>query len=380
MASAYTLYYEPSSLDRGKAVSAYWAMMAVRRAGGDFLRNIKRPAPELFKDALSSFTAKAVSYKLAYRALFRNAPIYRVRSTRRYPLLENATYQSNGMDARRDALVTLVNRLRRERRFISDTTGDLLSSRTPARLLVRYQSTLLSRPKRPRDDAAEYVGIEIECILPSGQSMTPLMPYARWIDIGGDGSISYHEGEMGKEIRVCIKRDELRAVIPGIIGALNEMGARVNTSCGLHVHLDQRHNPKPEETQAKLVRSLGLLYTVVPASRRNNAYCKRNRRDSLRAKSRYRAINGLSYFRHKTIEVRLFAGTLNATKIINWVETLLAIAHGAIVLRCPQNFDTARKHWPLLSDENVAWLKARQAQFGALNSAVPEETENVEAA
>ena len=118
--------------------------------------------------------------------------------------------------------------------------------------------------------------------------MGALLPFGKYVDVGSDGSIHYGDNEEGKEIRVCVKRSEVRTVVPGIMDALNSMGATVNKSCGLHVHLDQRGNLEPEKTFQKLVRSLGLLYTVVPKSRRENTYCKRNLRTAFSTNDRYK--------------------------------------------------------------------------------------------
>lgn len=272
---------------------------------------------------------------------------------------------------RKQALQTIRDQVRDIRRD-SHRPIDPLAMRKPNGLLHEFQNKRLKLPKRP-NDSAEYVGIEIECITPSDVDLTPLLPYSKWIDVGSDGSIDHHDDEEGTEIRVCMKREEIRDILPGIMRTLKEMGARINKSCGLHVHLDQRNNAEPEKQFQRLVRSLGLLYTVVPESRRRNRYCKRNRRSDFAAAvrgDRYKAVNANAFYRYKTIEVRLFGGTLEATKIINWIEVLAAIANGETVMRCPKTFDTALKYWKL-SDENLAWLKERQGKFSSLNVGMP---------
>lgn len=264
-----------------------------------------------------------------------------------------------------------IRNYRQELKYISNP----IYHRKPMGLLKEFQSKVLKLPKQPRD-GSQYVGIEIECVTPHNADLTSLLPFSKYINVGTDGSVDAGRNETGSEFRVCVKRDEIRAVLPGIMQAIKGLGATVNKSCGLHIHMDQRHHKDRNEVAAvfqRLVRSLGLLYTVVPLSRRRNTYCKRNRYadfDRARNGERYKAVNASAYHRHGTIEVRLFGGTLEETKIINWIETLYAIAEGETVLRCPKTFDTALKYWKL-SEENLAWLKARQEQFAEANAKMP---------
>lgn len=275
------------------------------------------------------------------------------------------------------------------RQHIQDYRAELkrvrnpLFRRKPGELLKEYKTKELKNSKYPKD-TSQYVGIEVECVTPRGVDLAPLIPFAKYVNVGTDGSVNHGNGEEGSEFRICLKREEIKEMLPQIMQAIKELGAKVNTSCGLHVHLDQRHQKDSAEvakTFQKLVRSLGLLYTVVPKSRRKNTYCKRNREANLEKAihgERYKAVNCTAYHRHKTLEVRLFGGTLEATKIINWIETLYAIAEGETILRCPKTFDTALKYWKL-SDGNLKWLKERQAQFSELNATMPvseSETEN----
>lgn len=278
----------------------------------------------------------------------------------------------------KDALDEIKHNIRRSRadaKYIEDR----LKQRPIGYYLKKYQDRVFKQPKFPKTDA-EFTGIEIECVMPSNADMSKLLPFAKWVNVGTDGSIHCDEdNEVGQEIRVCIERSEVRNVIPNLLQTLQEMGAYVNKSCGLHVHLDRRNDLTPDLTFQKLVRSLHLLYTVVPKSRRSNTYCSRNRHaDWNQAKNgdRYKAINATSYSKYRTIEVRLFGGTLEGAKVVNWIETLWAIAKGEMVTRCPKSFDTARRYWNL-SDENLAWLKARQDKFADLNAIPTEETEPV---
>jgi hypothetical protein len=362
----------PVRFDRGHAVELYRQLQTMRVASAAFIRASKESG-FLYPVSKESIGIKIKDLKIAFHAeIDRRAPQFRIVRKHRHYTIGLSRLLPKGLinhEDRKNALMRLKTSLRQQR-GADKHNEDILLRRKPNGVLIQYNETLLSRSKCPKD-GAEYVGVEIECILPSETDTSPLMPFAKWINIGTDGSIQCKDTEEGKEIRVCIKREEIRTVIPGIMGALNSMRARVNKSCGLHVHLDQRHNTAPHLTFHKLVRSLGLLYTVVPKSRRENTFCKRNRGTSFATNDRYKAINSLAFHRHSTLEVRLFGGTLSAEKVINWVETLEAIAHGEMINRCPKNFDTAKKYWPSLTDANVAWLKERQAQFAPLNELAP---------
>jgi len=161
--------------------------------------------------------------------------------------------------------------------------------------------------------------------------------------------------------------------ITEICTALARQGAEVNDRCGLHVHIDARTFRAP--TMRKLlklyVKLERALFLLVPDSRRHNQYCtpvenklreylnpkkitytpdnkpiygpvtlkgaketretiaeytygdgvkvvpKRLRRNKYGGE-RYKAFNLVSWYHRGTIECRLFNGTINATKIINW--------------------------------------------------------------
>lgn len=357
--------------NRQRTVEIYKKLMGLRYAGAQYI-NATRKTNYRSEEVRNGLSYDIRQLKTAYITEIKNLS-FRFALVREGRVFEKAhAVVPTGIldhDTRKGLLDSIKNSVRRIRSR-NKYNGDVLANRPPNGILLRYQSEILSKRKAP-NDTSEYVGIEIECVVPLHANMQALLPFAKWVDVGSDGSIRHNDNEDGKEIRVCVKREEMRTVIPGIMDALNKLGATVNKSCGLHVHLDQRHNDEPGKTFQNLVRSLGLLYTVVPKSRRENTYCKRNRRTAFASNDRYKAINSLAYQRYRTLEIRLFGGTLNAEKVLNWVETLEAIAHGEMVNRCPKNFDTARKYWPGLTDANVAWLKERQIQFAPLNQSAP---------
>lgn len=138
---------------------------------------------------------------------------------------------------------------------------------------------------------------------------------------------------------------------------------RVSRSCGLHVHFDVRDLSLSQikmilKKYAKFEDALDLLMAPSRAAN-NNAYCRSivwqgwgtlsedqrkahlnhlfNRIDrctSMRDLSRldglvgrYRKVNLESFWRYGTLEFRHHGGTLDATKIVNWIRLLDAIVN-----------------------------------------------------
>lgn len=361
--------YPNSMFNRAKARKLFEAIRKVRLPYAAAC-NVSRLDKEIKYPGLS-LKEKVQEWRTEFK---RSTPIYSSCMKIRREYMGRAfecEFKQGATEERKYALYNIRQKIINMRQEFH-RNDDRLMRRKPNGVMLEFQTKRLRLPKRPVDKV-DYVGIEVECVTPYDVDLTPLVPFSKWVDVGADGSINHKSNEIGTEVRICMRRDEVREVLPKIMQAIKSMGAYVNKSCGLHVHLDQRGNNAPEGTFQKLVRSLGLLYTVVPASRRRNKYCKRNRHADFNQAihgDRYKAINASAFHRHNTIEVRLFGGTLEETKVINWIETLYAITSGQVVLRCPKTFDTALKYWNL-SAENLKWLKERQVKFAELNSLAP---------
>jgi len=150
--------------------------------------------------------------------------------------------------------------------------------------------------------------------------------------------------------------------------ALKEIGARVNGSCGVHVHHDV-HGFFSDQTRrvygvSRKMRKIidfyaeyeGALDWLVPASRRgdNNPYCHSIRTAAARlgddwfnpagnadmnstlgyhTHGRYTKMNVCSWRSHGTIEFRHFGGSLNPIKICSWVWLTQRFAARAMTMR-----------------------------------------------
>lgn len=185
--------------------------------------------------------------------------------------------------------------------------------------------------KLGKDRAGEMVTFEIECFLPrnSVQPLKESLPLA--VQMVSDGSLSSADSPRtrdmeGIELRIpCSVTDYSRLF--HVCRLLNLHGARVNKTCGLHVHFDMRDlSPlkRYADIKAEGARLHSVIATVgrylVPPSRLNNRYCALTP-PSLR--DRYRAVNAEATSKHGTLEVRLHSGTVEADKARLWAEWCL---------------------------------------------------------
>lgn len=168
--------------------------------------------------------------------------------------------------------------------------------------------------------------------------------------------------------------------------------ARVDCSCGLHVHLDCSDVGWLELANVfrYCKRYERYFFSLMPKSRQNNSYCqqmphmrpphtkadmigylygrskvsqmKRSKYPDVQGNgciNRYFWMNVHSYFYRRTIEFRLHNGTTNHVKVINWIKLLLLVLANA---RGPE------KDWKhpeeLLSQELRAYFDERIEEFG----------------
>jgi hypothetical protein len=185
-------------------------------------------------------------------------------------------------------------------------------------------------------------GIEIEFIAPVGrEDMAEAIRNAgidceaqgynhtscRSWKIVNDGSVKSREIRFqGMEIvsPILIGKAGLEAVAV-VCQVLNDKGCKVNMTCGLHVH----HNAPEFGTDkiAKMIRyykkAESVIDSMMPSSRRGSAnqYCNSmlNLEERTMPMSRYYKVNFQSLLRHNTVEFRHHSGTIEATKIQNWI-------------------------------------------------------------
>jgi hypothetical protein len=142
--------------------------------------------------------------------------------------------------------------------------------------------------------------------------------------------------------------DQMDAQMKIISEVFNRIGAKVDKTCGVHVHHEI------DDLNAENVKNIYKLYNkhietidgIMPKSRRSesrNGYCKPldatliNRIENATsiqeiqsiAWDRYYTINFTSYVKYGTVEFRQHSGSYDYTKIMNWIritQSLVATA------------------------------------------------------
>jgi len=194
--------------------------------------------------------------------------------------------------------------------------------------------------------------------------------------VGGTGST---QGWVGRElVSPPLSSKEGRRQVELACQALAAVGARVNRTCGLHVHHDARHLSEATILRlAAMTVDLGdALDELVAASRRRaawNTYCTRFDANDLSAlqglglrgfaqhASRYKTLNLSAFLRHGTVEFRQHQGTVEAEKVLAWVDL------GQALIRAASRGD--RVDGVALGDL-LEWSPTQQAWWGARRQAL----------
>lgn len=170
--------------------------------------------------------------------------------------------------------------------------------------------------------------------------------YNIW-QIKTDGSIS---GRNGFEVvSPVLEGEEGIQQVRKVCRLLNDLNAKVNTSCGFHVHHDAS-NWKLQEFRnlfKRFIKFEDALDSVQPESRRgdSNRYIMSIKRrvtveqiDSARSirrlselfsNNRYFKLNMQSYFRSGSVEFRNHAGTTDPDKVENYIRLTYAMVADA---------------------------------------------------
>lgn len=191
--------------------------------------------------------------------------------------------------------------------------------------------------KKPAD-FTEHIGLELEFA-----SQLDRDDLAEWIVERGlqknvrimtDSSIET-DSEYPYQIELCFicKWHEFDSIFERLRPLLESGIFDANESCGLHVHLDARHNvEKIRKMYYNLVCMQSLLFELAAPWRRENNYCRPvntplfDEVNGHTAQAHYHAISKFSVYKHQTIEVRIHESTKDIDKIKNWVKLLKNIA------------------------------------------------------
>lgn len=235
-------------------------------------------------------------------------------------------------------------------------------------------------------------GVEIECINANRHSLTEAASRnnvalrcegynhtdnRRYFKVVSDGSLT---GSDANEIVSPILAGQKKGFesIKNIISVLDEVGAKVNSSCGLHVHIGIAK--LTDEQYVNIFKNYQKLELAIDSfmaySRRANnghyakslqdydfssCHTKLDVEDVLRC-DRYYKLNPVSYLRHSTIEFRQHQGTTNYKKIEMWVKfcaKLVAWSRSNVLTEAINNIDGI----PFLSKAEKSFFKARKNEI-----------------
>ncbi|MBE7100189.1 MAG: virulence associated protein [Clostridiales bacterium] len=230
------------------------------------------------------------------------------------------------------------------------------------------------------------------------------------------GYTDRHEYSVEMVTPIC-KYDDI-TTIQEIVRKLRTAGAKVNDSCGIHVHVDaSQHDVRTLRNLVNIMASKeDLLYKALDVEVERERYCKKvdmNFLEKLNKKkpkemrdlediwyegygynrhahynnSRYRALNLHSVFTKGTVEFRLFNSTLHAGEVKSYIQLCLAINNQALTQKSASRaktqsanekytfrtwllrlgligdeFKTARGHLLKKLEGNIAWKDPAQAE------------------
>ncbi len=242
-----------------------------------------------------------------------------------------------------------------------------------------YNSMLdANKQHNPISFDTQYFGVEIECFIPyiatctngdiddsthsNQRELKKLFSQnkIKFATVKSDGSIRETEGHFPVEITILTKFNDT-SNLQKACELLNNLGAKVNKSCGLHVHLDSRNLSESQvlEIGKNFKKALPVLLKMVPKSRRDNSYCRAS--VSKMSGQRYHAVNLTAFSKYKTIEIRLHSSTTDFNKIMNWANLLNAIKKSTIKKTC-QNINDLTDYIKI--DENLLeYVAQRTALF-----------------
>ena len=206
-------------------------------------------------------------------------------------------------------------------------------------------------------------GIEFETTLPTNDT-TPIGPYHHgyqvpWLPSGWkaerDGSIkTFAPNRKGCEF-VSPKLQGAAGVreVENAIDKINERGARVNHTCGLHITVTWNGDAA---ALARLISLVGNHEKAIFAStgtrrREQTVYSKKiknyGNKDAAKTRcesDRYHLLNLTHLAQGKNrIEFRAFAGTLNKTKVVGYLMMVLGLVELALNTKRCADWDYAKK-------------------------------------
>lgn len=254
-----------------------------------------------------------------------------------------------------------------------------------------YNPTAPFRITTPRGGVYTF-GVEIECFVPqyriqdTANSNNVRIAYESYNHTDNTTHYKFvHDGSvLGDNAIECVspilKGNKGMSSLKAACKALNEAGATVNRTCGLHVHIGAKNMTNKQISN--VYKNYQKLETVIDSflapSRRNNSYAKSLRGlrfDSCETPydiasymgSRYYKVNPEAYRRHYTIEFRQHQGTTNYEKISKWIKFLMKLCDWSKE-NVLANEITNISDIPFLNDAEKRFFEGRKAEIEASNA------------
>lgn len=242
-------------------------------------------------------------------------------------------------------------------------------------------------------------GVEIECIVPAREvraratangldvryehyNHTDNRHYYKFVT---DSSVSDNDGHNcydGSDAIECVSpildnnTTGFRS-LENCCKTLNEAGAYVNKSCGLHVHVgvDKLNNTQIVNIYKNYQKLESLIDSFMAPSRRNSQWarslasfnfdeCYTTRDLERTIGTRYCKVNPESYSRHKTVEFRQHGGTTNYEKISMWVNFCTKLVAWSMNNTFSENV-TSIYDVPFLTSEEKNFFSERISNFAS---------------
>lgn len=261
--------------------------------------------------------------------------------------------------------------------------------------ITRFFHAPVALPKAQR--LSYTFGVEIECIAVESRMRAEIsnknVPVMANVEYGAythqdsntsfkfvrDGSLSGSGFATGIEcVSPVSSGTKGFAALKNCVKAINDAGAKVNKTCGLHVHIGAVG--LTDEQYINIFKNYKMLEVIIDSfmaeSRRggNATYAHSLRyknfdncisKDDVTRKlggSRYYKVNPMSFQRHGTVEFRQHQGTTNYKKIEMWVKfcaKLVNYSKENVLTETVQNVDDI----PFLNKTEKAFFKARRREL-----------------
>ena len=246
-------------------------------------------------------------------------------------------------------------------------------------------------------------GVELELLAPMSQREIMSRLPSGWrvvhdgsLNAGGTGMIPM------EVVSPVLQGESGTAQLKQVMDDLRGIGCKVNSSCGMHVHVGVR-GMAPARVKKIAIAFLNAEHhfdALVPPSRRANRYCQSNvsrvsRTDQDRLMNaasissianamnggtspqhynpyRYYKLNFQSFVHHGTIEFRQHAGSVESDKACAWVRLLTGFcARSAQAAQQTIGSRESFEQWlhAVTDEAGVRYMTARRAKFATARAA-----------